>query len=247
MLGAIVVVGVISLFDYPEAIHLWKVHRLDWMIWMVAFLGTTLLGVELGLFISVAASLMVHLLKSAFPHTAVLGRLPGTLTYNNIKQYPFAEQFDGIVIVRVDGPIYFANSDHIRNKVVKYETAAAEELNAAANKSDNVKFLLVDLSSVFDMDSAGIYNLKEMIESYNERGISILISNPSLSVMKAFARSKLLDTIGLDHVFVSTHEAVIWALDRMREDVGATSDSASIGSSPVDQLKFENIVKDLDV
>ena len=44
-----------------------------------------------------------------FPHTAVLGRLPGTNLYRNVKQYPEARTIPGILIARVDAPFYFAS------------------------------------------------------------------------------------------------------------------------------------------
>lgn len=47
---------------------------------------------------------------------AVLGRLPGTTVYRNIKQYPEAYTYNGIVIVRIDAPIYFANTSYIKDR-----------------------------------------------------------------------------------------------------------------------------------
>ena len=207
------IAGVISLLDYPEAIYLWRVHKFDFCVWMCAFLGTTLLGVEIGLAISVAVSLLLIIYESAFPHTAVLGRLPGSNVYRNIKQYPNAERYDGIVIVRIDAPIYFANTDNIRTKLTKYQKAAEEEL--AARDSGEVKYVLIELSPVSHVDSSALHILHDMIESYNERGIQMLFSNPSVSVMDSFERGKIVDAVGREHIFVSTHDAVKWSLDHM--------------------------------
>jgi hypothetical protein len=49
------------------------------------------------------------LLQVGFPHTAVLGRLPGTNVFRNVKQYPEAQQYPGILAVRIDAPLYYAN------------------------------------------------------------------------------------------------------------------------------------------
>ena len=73
-------------------------------------------------------SLLLVIFESAYPHTAILGRLPGTTEYRNIKNYPQAERYDGIVVVRIDAPIYFANTQNIRDKVRKYETNAKREI-----------------------------------------------------------------------------------------------------------------------
>lgn len=47
---------------------------------------------------------------------AVLGRLPGTTVYRNTRQYPEAYTYNGIVIVRIDSPIYFANTSYIKDR-----------------------------------------------------------------------------------------------------------------------------------
>jgi len=52
----------------------------------------------------------------SFQFTAILGRLPGTTIYRNIQQYPEAHTYNGIVIVRVDAPIYFANTSYIKDR-----------------------------------------------------------------------------------------------------------------------------------
>ena len=81
----------------------------DFLVWMASFLGTIFIGVEIGLGISVGLALLIVLAESAFPHTAELGRLPRSDVYRNVKQYTSAEFADGMVLVRLDAPIYFAN------------------------------------------------------------------------------------------------------------------------------------------
>jgi len=85
--------------DYEEALHLYKVHKFDFTVWMVAFFGTMFLGIKVGLGISVVVSLLIVIYESANPHIAVLGRLPGTSMYRNVEQYPEVEWYDGLVIV----------------------------------------------------------------------------------------------------------------------------------------------------
>ncbi|XP_057246988.1 probable sulfate transporter 4.2 isoform X2 [Beta vulgaris subsp. vulgaris] len=55
---------------------------------------------------------VVH--ESANPHIAVLGRLSGTTIYRKVQQYPVAYPYHGVVLVRVDAPIYFANTSYIK-------------------------------------------------------------------------------------------------------------------------------------
>ncbi|CAI7867292.1 unnamed protein product, partial [Closterium sp. NIES-54] len=64
----------------------------------------------------VALSLVFVIHESANPHMAVLGRLPGTTVYRNVKQYRDAYTYRGVVILRIDSPIYFANVDYIKER-----------------------------------------------------------------------------------------------------------------------------------
>ncbi|CAN1798365.1 Sulfate transporter 4.1, chloroplastic [Linum perenne] len=114
-LAAIVVSAVVGLVEYEEAIFFWRVDKKDFLLWMITCTLTLFLGIEIGVLIGVGVSLAFVIHESANPHIAVLGRLPGTTVYRNIQQYPEAYTYHGIVIVRIDAPIYFANTNFIKD------------------------------------------------------------------------------------------------------------------------------------
>lgn len=214
-MAAIVISGVISLVDYPEAIYLWRVHKFDFCVWAAAFLGTLFLGAELGLAVSVGISLLLVLFESAYPPTAELGRLPGTHQYRNIKQYPDAQTYDGIVCIRVDAPMYFANTQHVRDKVLKYYLRAEEQLaNQSKGKIDmelapKVQFVVLDLSPVAHIDTSALHVLQEMNTTFKKtKDIQLCLANPNPRVMHRFVSSGLADEIGRDRIYVSLHDAV---------------------------------------
>lgn len=211
-LASIIISGVISLVDFQEAMYLWKVHKFDFGVWAFAFLGTLFLGIELGLGIAVGLSLLLVILESANPHTAILGRLPGTTEYRNIKNYRQAEHYDGIVIVRVDSPMYFANSQNIRNKVMKY-------VNRASQENEKIQFIIIEFSAVAYIDTSALHALHDMYKNYMDRKIRLCITNPNAKVMQSLLRSDVVDDIGRDHIFVSTHDAVSFCLNEMDFDV----------------------------
>ncbi|KAL3918859.1 MAG: hypothetical protein SGARI_007346, partial [Bacillariaceae sp.] len=209
-LASIVISGVLSLVDLDEAKYLWRVHKFDFCVWMAAFLGTLFLGVELGLGIAIGISLLLVLYESAYPPTAVLGRLPGTHQYRNVKQYPDAESYDGIVCVRVDSAIYFANSQHVRDKVQKYYLRAEEELanrkgrveQSLGNSVPTVQYVIMELSPMAS-------SLKKSSD------IQVCLANPNPRVMHRLVSSGLADELGRDHIFVSLHDAVDYCLHHM--------------------------------
>lgn len=201
--------------DTDEAIYLWKVHKFDFGVWMFAFLGTLFLGVELGLGISVGLSLFLVIFESAYPHTAILGRLPGTTEYRNIKNYGQAERYDGIVVVRVDAPIYFANTQNVRDKVFKYVTKAKQDLKACGKDESTLQFVIIELSAVAHIDTSALHILQDMNKIYLNQKIQMVFTNPNVKVMSRLVSSGIADEIGRQHIFVSTHDAVDYCLTAM--------------------------------
>jgi sulfate transporter 4 len=230
-----VISGVVSLVDYNEAIYLWRVHKFDFSVWLCAFLGTLFLGVELGLGLSVGISLLLVIFESAYPHTAVLGRLPGTHHYRNIKQYPKAERYDGIVLIRVDAPIYFANTQNVREKIQKYLERAEEKLqeehrhssrrNSNGESDENnvllynevqrVQFVVLELSPVSHIDTSALHMMHEIKTMFCDENIQLCLANPNPRVMQRLVHSGFADEIGRDHIFVALHDAVHYCLNHM--------------------------------
>ena len=235
-----IISGVIRLLDWPEAMYLWRVHKLDFGVWMVACIGTLFLGVEIGLSIAVGVSLLLVTYESAYPNTCVLGRLPGTTIYRNVKQYPSAERYDGIIMVRVDAPIYFANTQNVREKLQKYERLAEQEL--AESNSGDIKFIIWELSPVPHVDTSALHILCDMAQMYKDRGIQLCFSNPTVPVMERFLASGIVDVIGREHIFVTTHDALSWCLEHLdamavsaaQEADQSEEDDVENGSAPVE-------------
>ena len=199
--------------DYPEAINLYKIHKFDFAVWMVAFLGTIFLGVEYGLMISVTVSLLIVLYESVYPHTVVLGRLPGTSLYRNIKQYPNAERYDGVVIVRVDAPLYFANAPYARDKVRKYKRLAEEEL--ARRNAGPVQYIILDLSPVSHVDTTALHVLQDMYTTQKKLGVKLCFCNPNIVVTMRLLKSGFIDLVGREHLFSDVIDAVQFCLSEM--------------------------------
>ena len=101
-LAAIIISGVQGLLDFWEAFFLFKINKMDFLVWLVSFTCTLFLGAEYGLGIAVGLALLHVVYESAFPNVPALGRLPGTTVYRNVKQYPQAIRAPQVLIMRVD-------------------------------------------------------------------------------------------------------------------------------------------------
>ena len=223
--------------------YLWKVHKFDFGVWIVACFGTMFLGVEIGLAIAVGVSLLLVTYESAYPHTAVLGRLPGTTVYRNVKQYPEAERYDGIVMVRVDAPIYFANTQNVREKIAKYEMQAEQHM---AETNGSIKYVVLELSPVSHVDTSALHILADLNKTYRDRGVKMCICNPSVQVMDKFVLSGLADDIGRQHIFASIHDCVNWCLDEM-DNVEVSLHGDGDGQLPEDSVGSKSVLSDVEM
>lgn len=118
VLAAIVVVAVLGLVDRRAAVTAWRTRRSDGLTLVLTFVVTLLFGVEPGLAAGVTFALAIFLWRSARPHLAELGRVPGTQTYRNVTRYTGLVTDPQVAIVRVDGPLYFANAQFLADRLL---------------------------------------------------------------------------------------------------------------------------------
>ena len=117
VLASIIITAVAPLINIPGAYQVWKTDKLDFIALLGAFFGVLFVSVEIRLLIAVILSAMKVFINAARPHTAVLGRIDNTSVYRSISQYPEAHTAPGILVIRIDASIYFANANFIREKV----------------------------------------------------------------------------------------------------------------------------------
>ncbi|CAB4301087.1 unnamed protein product [Prunus armeniaca] len=146
-LAAIVISAVIGLVDYEEAIFLWGVNKKDFLLWTITSTTTLFLGIEIGVLVGVGVSLAFVIHESANPHIAVLGRLPGTTVYRNTQQYPEAYTYNGIVIVRIDAPIYFANISYIKDRLREYEVEV-DRSTSRGPEVERIYFVIIEMALI---------------------------------------------------------------------------------------------------
>ena len=204
-LAAVVFMAATSLFDVAEARRLWRVKRSDAYLLLLAFSATLVLGIERGIAVAVVASLVVILQKTSRPHIAILGRLPGTQAFRNVERSPAAVTSPGIMVVRVDAPLYFANAEYLKEKLER----------VAADREDDLQVMVFDMSSVNDLDSSADRALHELADDFAAQDIDLYLASVKGLVRDVMRRSGLYDHLGADRFFLSTDEAVRAAESRL--------------------------------
>ena len=198
ILASIIMVAVVGLMDWKEAKSLWKHDRKDFYMMLFTFLTTLIFGIVEGILTGMVLSLALVIYKSAYPHVAVLGRIPGTSFYRNVKRFAEAETKDGVLVLRFDAPLYFANADYFKDQVRQMEEKAQTP----------VRLLILNAESIVGVDSSAVRMLRQLVEEGRERGRDFALAGAIGPVRDILFKNGLMDMIGKDHVFPHVHEAV---------------------------------------
>jgi len=204
ILAAIILLSVKSLFDYKEAIHLWKTHKGDFSMMLFTFFATLGLGIEEGVLIGVVLSILMVLYRISTPHIAVLGQIPDTRFYRNVSRFPDAEEVEGAVILRFDAPLFFGNAQYFKDTV--------EDL--INERQDEIEVLILNAFSITDMDSSGLHALEEIHCFVENKEIDLFISGVRGPVRDLFHKAGFMEKIGPENQFMDMHQAVAYFKDK---------------------------------
>ncbi|MCB0762323.1 MAG: solute carrier family 26 protein [Flavobacteriales bacterium] len=198
ILASVIMVAVFGLVDFKEPVHLWKSDRVDFAMLLITFVGTLFLGVEQGIGLGVLLSLLLIIFKTTRPHIAVLGQVPGTNVYRNVERFDQIIERRDIVILRPDARIYFANINHIQQKIDEVVKANSPE----------IKGLVVNFESVNSVDSSGIHFIKDVDKQLKAAGIKLIITSVKGPVRDTFQKSGLTSYIGENRFALTVHQGV---------------------------------------
>ena len=206
VLAAIVMVAVMDLIDVREAKHLFHVKRIDGWTMTVTFVATLVLGSQRGILLGVGFSLLVFIWRSAHPHTAEIGYVEEDDVFRNVKRFPLAKRFPGVLMLRVDASLYFANMAYLE-RFIRRSVVERPEVNR----------IVLDLSGVNDIDAVAIARLERVMDDYQERGIAFIFAG-----MKGPVRD-LVTRAGWEVRYGDRIRAV--SIKRLLEDLGVIKKS----------------------
>lgn len=198
ILAAVILVAVWKLIDYREAVHLWHKDRADFWMLMSTFLVTLTLGIEVGIAAGVILSLAMVIFRSTRPHLAELGRIPNTPHYRNVSRFGTVLKRPDILLVRFDGPLYFANGNYFKDKL--------NEL--ALKKGPELKLIILNAESITSLDSSGIHTLEDWVKDWQQRGVRVYLAGVIGPVRDLLHRWGLIEIIGEQHFFLANQPAI---------------------------------------
>jgi sulfate permease, SulP family len=198
ILAAVVLVAVSGLIDFKTPKQLWKKDRSDFIMLIATFVVTLTLGIEIGILSGMALSLIAVIYRASRPHMAMLGRVPETNFFRNVKRFPNLENRKDILVARIDGPIYFANLDFIKRQMESWIDQKGAEL----------KHIILNMESVTSLDSSGAHELEEWIHNWQHKGFSVSMTGVRGPIRDVVHTWGIVSIIGQQHVFTDDASAV---------------------------------------
>ena len=201
VLAAIIVVAVYGLVDVHGAVHLFKLKRTDGWALLITFAATLAIGIETGILVGIAFSMLVFIWRSAYPHSARLGYLARDDIFRNVERFPEAVTFPGTLILRIDASLYFANMAFLEHS-----------LRSVLVDQPECHDIILDFAGVNDMDAVAVETLEALIGEMESQGVTVRIAAMKGPVRDITARAGWPERFG-DRIAYGS-------IERALEDMG---------------------------
>ena len=194
-LAATIIVAVLSLVDFDAIRRTWLYSKIDFTAMMLTMLGVFTIGVEAGVVMGVAASLLLFLWRTSSPHIAVVGQVPGTEHFRNIKRHRVITS-PTVLSVRVDESLYFANARYLEDSV---DDMALRQLD--------IRHVVLQCSAVNLIDASALESLELLSQRLQDAGVILHLSEIKGPVADALKKVGFADHLS-GNIYLSQYAAL---------------------------------------
>jgi MFS superfamily sulfate permease-like transporter len=196
-LAAVVIVYSVGLIKPGEFKKILNVRFTEFVWALTALAGVVLLGTLQGILVAIVVSLVALVHQVSDPPVYVLGRKPGTNGFRpQTDKHPDDEIFPGLLLLRLQGRLFFANAQRVGQKVHVFVADLRPQVVA------------VDFSGVYDLEYTALVMLMEVERRYREQGVVLWFVALNPGVRDVIHRSPLGSTLGRERMFRNLEEAV---------------------------------------
>ncbi len=193
-LAATIIVAVGTLIDLPAVKRTWQYSRSDGVAMVATLLLTLLHSVEVGIISGVVLSLGLHLYRTSQPHSAVVGRVPGTEHFRNVKRHQ-VETDEHVAMLRIDESLYFANARYLEDTVM-----------ALAARSPSIKHIVLTCQAVNVIDASALESLEAINGRLKDAGAMLHLAEVKGPVMDRLTHTAFYHEL-TGQVFFTTYDA----------------------------------------
>ncbi|HBM44505.1 MAG: sodium-independent anion transporter [Halomonas sp.] len=193
-LAATIIVAVGTLIDLPAVKRTWQYSSSDGVAMVATLLLTLLHSVEVGIISGVVLSLGLHLYRTSQPHSAVVGRVPGTEHFRNVKRHQ-VETDEHVAMLRIDESLYFANARYLEDTVM-----------ALASRSPSIKHIVLTCQAVNVIDASALESLEAINGRLKDAGAMLHLAEVKGPVMDRLTHTAFYHEL-TGQVFFTTYDA----------------------------------------
>jgi high affinity sulfate transporter 1 len=197
-LAAVVIASAIGLFEMADLRRIYHIQRWEFWLSVACFTGVAVFGAIPGIGLAIVIAIIEFLWDGWRPYSAVLGRPAGVEGYHDVTRYPEAHRIPGLVLFRWDAPLFFANAELFRERV----------LAAVAESPTPVRCVVVAAAPVTSVDVTAADALTELDEALLARGIELRFAELKDPVKDKLRRFGLFDRFGETRFFPTLDAAV---------------------------------------
>jgi high affinity sulfate transporter 1 len=197
-LAAVVIASAIGLVEVGDLRRIYRIQRWEFWLSIGCLVGVVVLGAIPGIGLAIVIAVIEFLWDGWRPHSAVLGRADGVKGYHDVTRYPDARLIPGLVLFRWDAPLFFANADLFRERV----------LNAAASSPTPVRWVVVAAEPVTSVDVTAADIVDELDQDLHRSGIELCFAEMKDPVKDKLKRFGLFARLGEETFFPTLGAAV---------------------------------------
>lgn len=210
VLGSIIILAAVGLVDVREVRLLMHLKRVDGAVALLTFAATLVAGVVEGVLLGIAASVVAVMYRISRPKVTILGHLPGTQTFGDLRRHEEARELQDILIMRVEASLSFANTEFLRDTIQQ----------RAIFEKPAPKVIIIDAGSINDIDTTAVELLLDLADTLRDQGVDLYFGGTKGAVADVMYRAGFIEKLGRDHFYVSAHEAVRQILTEWGESEG---------------------------
>ncbi|XP_009287335.1 PREDICTED: prestin [Aptenodytes forsteri] len=186
VLAAIVMVNLKGMFkQFGDVVHFWRTSKIELAIWLVAFVASLFLGLDYGLLTAVAFAMITVIYRTQSPQYRILGQIPDTDIYCDVKEYEEVKEYPGIKIFQANASLYFANSESYTSALKKKTGVDPCAILAARRKAQ--KRHARDIKATNKLRKKAVLKLVNSSTNDVEAGVKHEIADDELPVNGKFA------------------------------------------------------------
>jgi high affinity sulfate transporter 1 len=196
-LAAVVIVYSLGLIQPAEFLAIRKVRTMEFRWAMVACLGVLVFGTLQGIVVAIIASLIGLSSQTAQPRVYVIGRKRGADVLRPLSpEHPDDETFDGLLILRPEGRLFFVNAPHV-----------AEQIRALVAQH-KPQVLALDMSRVPDLEYSALQALVEGEKRASEHGATVWLVGLNPGALEVVRRAGLAERLGRERMLFNARAAI---------------------------------------